>query len=105
MPRTFSCQLPRAVSTSTGAVTPASRQRRSRVSPSIAGSPRSSTTASYRSVAPGIGTRAVAGAVHRVARRGQRRGELRRQRRFVFDDQDSHALPRFLIAQVDLNAS
>ena len=53
-----------------------------------------------------VGTRAVACCVHRIARRGQRRGELRRKGRFVFDYQDSHALPNsFLIAQVDLNAS
>src|SRR5579872_2279224 len=50
MPWTFSCQLPRAVRISTGVKIPASRQRRSRVSPSTPGKPRSSTTTSYRSV-------------------------------------------------------
>ena len=88
MPWTFSCQLPRAVSTSTGIVRPASRQRRSSVRPSTLGQPEVEHDGVVALGLPEeVGALAVGGAVDRVAGLAERRRELLREPRFVFDDQ------------------
>ena len=88
-PSRASCRAPSAPAPARAM--PASRQRRSSVRPSIFGSPRSSTTASYCSVvAEEIGALAVGRAVDGIAGVGQRCRQLLRQQRFVFDDQHPH---------------
>ncbi|OLD16203.1 MAG: hypothetical protein AUJ01_10815 [Acidobacteria bacterium 13_1_40CM_3_65_5] len=47
-----------------------------------------------------VGALAVGGAIHRVTRLAERARELLRQQRFIFDDQDPHAI---VIAQTELN--
>jgi len=47
-----------------------------------------------------VGALAVGGAIHRVAGIAERARELRRQQRFIFDDQDPHFI---VIAQTTLN--
>ena len=94
MPCTFSCQLPRAVSTSTGTAIPASRQRRSSVSPSTFGQPE---VQHDRVVALGlpeeIRALAVGRAVHGVAGFAERGRQLLRQGRFIFGDEHPQKPP------------
>ena len=77
MPCTFSCQLPRAVSTSTGTVKPAlapAAQQRQAVDLRQAEIEHDGVVA--LGLAEKLGALAVGGAVHGVARLAERRGEL-----------------------------
>ncbi len=93
MPCTFSCQLPRAVSTSTGIARPASRHCRSTVRPSIFGKPEveHDGVVSLRS-SQELAPLAVRRVIHGIARLAQRAAKLFRQRDFVFDDQNASLL-------------
>jgi hypothetical protein len=74
---------------SAGSKMPACRQPRSSVSPPIFGSPRSRTTASYRSVCVGkIGPLAIAGAVNGVPSFGKCSRQLTGKAYFVLDDKN-----------------
>ncbi len=95
MPWTFSCQLPRAVSMSTGTLNPAARHRLKMVRPSILGKPE---VEHDRVVPLGLSQKlrplAVRRAVDRVPRLTQRTLELVGQPGFVFDDEDFHLRQR-----------
>ena len=105
MPATFSCQLPRAVRTSTGAAMPASRQRRSSVRPSM----RRQAEVEHHGVvllgrAEELRARAVAGAVHGVTRphRGRRQAACDSA---ISSSTTSTRTRRPVIAQMTLNGA
>ena len=102
MPCTFSCQLPRAVSTSTGTadarLAPAAQQRQ----PVDLRQPE----VEHDGVVPlglreEIGALAVRRAIDGVSGVAQRGGELPRQHRLVLNDQ--HSQPLHELAQTNLN--
>ena len=82
---------------------PASRHRRSTVSPSTRGKPKVEHHGVVVFRPPEkIGPLAVGGAVDRIPGLAERRRELARQARFVFDDKDPHLT---VIAQPNLNGT